>query len=91
MAGVSLDQFRFSLQVIHLQGEKHHELAFVYWNSKRLSSPSTLQDDILVIMRRFDGSFYLEIGNLVHVDTLNALEEKLFAWAVDEGWFIQCD
>ena len=86
MAEISLDQFRFSLQVIHLQGERSEELAFVYWNSKRLNSPSMLQDDVLTIIRRFDGSFYLEIGNMQHVGELFALEKILFDWALEEGW-----
>jgi hypothetical protein len=87
MAEASLPQFRFSLQVVHLQGESSEELAFTYWNSKRLNNSSALQDDLLVIMRRLDGSFYLEIGNIYHEGELSDLEIILYNWALGEGFF----
>jgi hypothetical protein len=86
MEKASLCQFRASLQVAHQQGERHKEIAFVYWHSKRVNDSSPLHEDSLRIMRRSNGCFYLEIGNIVHEGELSELEEILFEWARDEGW-----
>lgn len=86
MAQASLAQFRGSLQVVHIHGDRSEELAFVYWNDNALGSPIELGEDALRIMRRLNGSFYLEIGNMIHEGELSALEEILFEWGRDEGW-----
>jgi hypothetical protein len=86
MTDASLPQFRASLQVSLLQGKCPEELAFVYWNRESLSKDSLLPDDALHIIRRSNGSFYLEIGNILHEGDLPMLEEILFEWARDEGW-----
>jgi hypothetical protein len=86
MPDPSLPQFRASLQVSLPQGKCPEELAFVYWNREPLCRKSLLPDDALHIIRRSDGSFYLEIGNILHEGDLSVLEEILFEWARDEGW-----
>ncbi len=35
----------------------------------------------------FSWAFRLEIANLVHSGSLEELEEILYEWASDEGWF----
>ena len=39
------------------------------------------------IIRASDGTFRLEIANMLHIGTLEELEEILYQWACDEGWF----
>ena len=39
------------------------------------------------IVRASEGSFRLEIANLLHNGALEDLEEILYEWACDEGWF----
>jgi hypothetical protein len=85
MSHVSLAQFRASLQVGH-QLVDEIEKAFVYWSKAPIDRNAELTEDALRIMRRPNGSFYLEIGNLIHEGELSALEETLFNWARDEGW-----
>lgn len=86
MGKASLAQFRASLEVVHQQGEGHKEIVFVYWHRERVNDSSPLHEDSLRIMRRSNGLFYLEIGNIVHEGDLSELEEILFEWARDEGW-----
>lgn len=85
MGHASLAQFRASLQVSH-QLVNNIEKAFIYWNKAPLSRQIELPEDTLRIMRRQNGSFYLEIGNLIHEGELTALEDALYDWARDEGW-----
>lgn len=62
------------------------EDVYSYWNNKSLDSTCYGLEEVLHIRRKADGSFYLEIGNILYHGSLAELEEKLFEWARDEGW-----
>lgn len=65
-----------------LDGEK----IFSYWNNSAVTSSQCDVGEVLHITRSTDGSFLLQIANLHHEGTLEALEEILYRWALDEGW-----
>ena len=86
MKRVSVEQFRATLKISVDEQKAPGEVIYSYWNNQLASSTCCNIEEVLHIMRRSDGLFYLEIGNLVHTASLAILEEKLFEWARDEGW-----
>jgi hypothetical protein len=87
LSEVSIDKFRATLNVSSGEPVSRAEEVYSYWNTKSADPICFDPEDGLHIMRRTNGSFYLEIGNILHQGPLAELEEKLFEWARDEGWF----
>jgi hypothetical protein len=87
MQQVSIEQFRASLAVRIDRNVDTLEQVYTYWNRPRNNSLTLEEEEALCIRKKPDGSFYLEIGNLLHQGDLPELEEILFYWARDEGWF----
>jgi hypothetical protein len=86
MAVPSLKEFRASLRLTWESPESLDELIFSYWNNASATSSFCDTEEVLHINRSRDGSFYLQISNLVHTGTLEELEAILYTWALDEGW-----
>jgi hypothetical protein len=82
----SIEEFRASLKLTWEPPESPDEQVFSYWNNALVSSSSCDREEVLHINKSRDGSFYLQIANLVHKGTLEHLEEILYTWALDEGW-----
>ena len=87
MAAVSLSEFRATLRLTWVDAEGCGEKVFSYWNNEAVNPESCDREEVLHIVRRHDGTFYLQIANLVQEGTLEELEAALHAWALDEGWF----
>ncbi|MCP9877997.1 hypothetical protein KBZ17_15455 [Cyanobium sp. A2C-AMD] len=87
MSEVSIDEFRATLKVSSGEPLSRGEEVYSYWNNQSADPICFDPEEGLHIVRRTDGSFYLEIGNILHQGPLAELEEKLFEWAGDEGWF----
>ena len=87
MAAVSLSEFRATLRLTWVDAEGRGEKVFSYWNNESVTHESCDREEVLHIVRRHDGTFYLQIANLVQDGTLERLEEMLYTWAMDEGWF----
>lgn len=87
MAAVSLSEFRAMIRLTWDDAEGRGEKVFSYWNNEAVTHESCDREEVLHIVRRHDGTFYLQIANLVQEGTLEELEEALHAWALDEGWF----
>ena len=86
MSNVSIADFRETLKIGKSGLAGCSEDVYTYWNNKSIDSASPALEEVLHIRRKDDGSFYLEIGNILHRGSLAELEEKLFEWARDEGW-----
>ena len=86
MAAASLSEFRGTLRLTWIDAEGRGEKVFSYWNNEAVTHESCDREEILHIVRRHDGSFYLQIANQLQEATLEELEENLYAWALDEGW-----
>ena len=87
MSAVSLSEFRATLRLTWIDAEGRGEKVFSYWNNEAVTPESCDREEVLHIVRRHDGTFYLQIANLVQEGTLEELEAALHAWALDEGWF----
>ena len=86
MAAASIEEFRATLRLTWEFRESPRELIFSYWNNEMVTPSFCDTDEVLHITRGPDGSFHLQIANLVHKGSLEELEEILYAWALDEGW-----
>lgn len=86
MVAVSLSKFRATLRVTWIDSEGCGEKVFSYWNNEPVTQELCDREEVLHIVRRPDGTFYLQIANLVQEGTLEELEEVLYGWALDEGW-----
>lgn len=86
MAPVTLAQFRATIRLTWLDAEGRGEKVFSYWNNESVTHDLCNREEVLHIVRRSDGSFYLQIANQLQVGGLEELEETLYAWALDEGW-----
>ena len=86
LSSVSIADFRKTLKIRKSDLAIYGEDVYSYWNNKPIDSPCPGLEEVLHIRRKGDGSFYLEIGNILHHGSLAELEEKLFEWARDEGW-----
>jgi hypothetical protein len=84
---VSLADFRATLRLTWADPEGYGEKFFSYWNNESATSESCDLGEALHIVRSGDGSFRLEIANLLHRGSLEELECILYNWARDEGWF----
>ena len=84
---VTLAGFRATLRVTWADPESPGERVFSYWNNESVTHESCDREEVLHIVRRHDGTFYLQIANLVQEGTLEELEAALHAWALDEGCF----
>lgn len=89
MAEVTLSEFRATLRVTWVDPDGRGEKVFSYWNNESVTHEVCDREEVLHIVRQADGTFYLEIANLVHEGTFEELEETLYNWSVDEGWFSQ--
>lgn len=88
MAIPYIEEFRSSLRLTWESPDAPGELIFSYWNNASVTSSFCDTEETLHISRRMDGSFQLQIANLVHTGTLEELEEILYGWALDEGWLL---
>jgi hypothetical protein len=86
MAVPSLEEFRATLRLTWESPDNPGELLFSYWNNGMVASSSCDTEEVLHISRNADGSFHLQIANLIHRGNLEELEEILYGWALDEGW-----
>jgi hypothetical protein len=86
MAAVTLSQFRATLRLTWVDAEGREEKVFSYWNNESVTHDVCNREEALHIVRRLDGSFYLQIANIVQEGSLEELEEALYEWANDEGW-----
>jgi hypothetical protein len=82
----SIEDFRGTLRLTWESRDSPGVLIFSYWNNGAVTSSSCDTEEILHINRGRDGSFHLQIANLVHKGTLEELERILYDWALDEGW-----
>jgi hypothetical protein len=87
MTAVTLSQFRATLRLTWVDAEGRGEKVFSYWNNESVTHDLCNREEVLHIVRRFDGSFYLQIANQLQEGGLEELEAALFEWAQDEGWF----
>ena len=85
--GVTLADFRATLRLTWADPEAPGERVFSYWNNEAVTPAACDRTEVLHIVRASDGSFRLEIANLLHTGPLEDLESVLYAWACDEGWF----
>lgn len=86
MAAVTLNEFRATLRLTWKDAEGNGEKVFSYWNNESVTSDLCVREDVLHLIRRANGSFYLEIANIIQEGALEELEEALYDWARDEGW-----
>ncbi len=86
MAAVTLSQFRATLRLTWVDTEGRGEKVFSYWNNESVTHDLCNREEVLHIVRRPDGSFYLQIANQLQEGGLEELEEALFEWAQAEGW-----
>jgi hypothetical protein len=87
MAILTLQDFRDTLLVIPVAGEGRDETIYTYWNNRNIELCDALNlEEVLHVVKRADGSFYLQIANLIYEGKLEDLEEKLYQWAIDEEW-----
>lgn len=87
MQGASIEDFRATLVVIGGDAIGNKEQLYTYWNNLDPKFDDRDRESILHIVKREDGAFYLEIGNIQHRGPLEELEQKLFEWAASEGYF----
>lgn len=87
MEDISIHDFRATLRIMVDTTQEPAEEIYSYWNNENVSLHQCDREEVLHITRKLDGSFYLEIGNIVYQGDLPTLEEKLFAWAGGEGFF----
>lgn len=83
----SLADFRATLRLTWVDPEGRGEKVFSYWNNEGVTPEFCDRDEVLHIVRDGDGTFHLEIANLLHLGSLEELEGILYAWARDESWF----
>ena len=87
MQSVSIEDFRSTLAVIGGDAIGNKEQLYTYWNNLDPKFDDRDRECVLHIVKREDGIFYLEIGNIQHRGSLEELEQKLFEWAASEGYF----
>ena len=83
-SSISIDDFRSTLRVIAPCDATDVDKVFTYWNN---SGEDLDLDETLHLRCRNDGQCYLEIANVLYEGSLQVLEEFLYHWALDEGWF----
>jgi hypothetical protein len=84
---VTLARFRATLRLTWADPESPDERVFSYWNNESVTPEACDREEVMHIIRASDGAFRLEIANLLHTGALEDLEETLYEWASDEGWF----
>lgn len=82
----TLKAFRATLKLTWEGPSLNGDKIFSYLNNAAVTSSQCDIEEVLHIKRRADGSFVLQIANLLHEGSLEALEEILYNWALDEGW-----
>ena len=86
MNQVSLAEFRSTLKLTWVASDGTGEKIFSYWNNESVTSDVCDREEVLHLVRRADGSFYLQIANTLQEGTLEELEQELYEWAANEGW-----
>lgn len=86
MAAASLADFRATLKVTWIDPDGRGEKVFSYWNNQSVTHELCDREEVLHLVRRADGAFYLQIANQLQEGPLEELEEALYEWARDEGW-----
>lgn len=86
MSQVSLAEFRATLKLTWADPDGTGEKIFSYWNNQSVTSDACDREEVLHLIRRSDGSFYLQIANTLQEGSLEELEQALYQWAADEGW-----
>jgi len=82
----TLEVFRATLKLTWEDSSLSGEKIFSYWNNEQVTHDHCDREEVLHIVRRPDGYFYLQIANLIQEGNLEELEELLYKWALDEGW-----
>ena len=82
----TLKAFRATLRLTWEDPSLDGDKIFSYLNNAAVTSSQCDTEKVLHITRLADGSFVLQIANLIHEGSLEALEEILYNWALDEGW-----
>jgi hypothetical protein len=82
----TLETFRATLKLTWEDPSLDGVKVFSYWNNSAVTSSQCDLGEVLHITRCTDGSFLLQIANLLHEGTLEELEETLYSWALEEGW-----
>jgi len=83
---VTFADFRATLRLTWADPEWLGEKVFSYWNNQDVTSFTCDSSEVMHIIRASDGTFRLEIANLLHIGSLEELEELLYMWAREEGW-----
>lgn len=83
----SLEEFRSTLRFIQDPTTDRNEVVLGYWNNDITTEGELPREELLHIVRACDGSYYLEIANVLHTGSLPELERILFDWAASEGFF----
>lgn len=86
MPVATLDDFRSTLIIFKAESSTSGDELYTYWNNHSASPVSLDREELLHITKRGDGQFFLEIGNMHYQGSLRLLEQKLYEWALEEGW-----
>jgi hypothetical protein len=86
MSIATVDDFRSTLMIIKEESSMSGDELYTYWNNRSASPVSLGREELLHIKKRSDGAFFLEIGNMQYQGSLKVLEQKLYEWALEEGW-----
>ncbi len=81
----TLEAFRSTLKLTWEDASTDRSKIFSYWNNAATTSRQCDLEEVLHIKRRPNGTFFLQIANLLHEGSLERLEEILYRWALDEG------
>jgi len=86
LMAATLKAFRATLKLTWEDQSLDGDKIFSYWNNWATTSNQCDMEEVLHIIRRIDGTFYLQIANQLYEGKLEELEEILFEWARCEGW-----
>ena len=86
MGAMSFEQFQESMTVVSDPSQPEGERLLCYGGFIHQPSADLNVEEILHIVSRGDGTFYLQIGNMEYVSELVELEHILYEWALDEYW-----
>lgn len=87
MPTLTLSEFRDTLRVLPLNADTSTKELYIYCGEMGTASHPENTEELLHILHTKDGRYILEIANLCFIDELPVLEEALYNWAKDEGWF----
>jgi hypothetical protein len=79
-----MHDFRSTRRLLTVPAPLGVETVLAYWNNV---DPLPNLDEALHINCGPNQSYYLEIANMKYEGSLAELEEVLYQWAFEEGWF----